>query len=71
MIDPKPTDIGRKVVYRGTLVRDDAPDTYVSEEGVISSIGKHYIFVRYGADTTAKATRRCDLEWAKRSRSRP
>lgn len=31
------------------------------EEGVITSVNEHYVFVRYGADKTSKATRQADL----------
>jgi hypothetical protein len=58
-IDPKLTDIGRRVLY----IR---PRKYggPSEEGVITLITDDYIFVRYLPDTYAKATSREDLEWS-------
>ena len=56
VINPKPTDIGRKVVYR-------EPDGWKVEEGVISSFNDTCVFVRYGADTGSRATRREGLDW--------
>ena len=45
--------IGQKVVYRPPHLRSDQP----GEEGVITRIGASgIVFVRYGADTTSKAT---------------
>lgn len=55
MIEPTKEDIGRAVIY----VRGNPP----FDEGVIMSMNEHYVFVRYGADAHAKATRREDLEW--------
>jgi hypothetical protein len=55
MIDPKPADIGRKVVYRDL-------GGWKVEEGVISSFNDTCVFIRYGADTGWKGTRREDLE---------
>ena len=52
MIKPTPNDIGRRVVY-----------ARANEEGTITSIGKHFIFVRYGNDTGSKATLPGDLRW--------
>lgn len=40
--------IGAKVVYRTAYGR--------IEEGVITSTGQRWVFVRYGADTGSKAT---------------
>lgn len=59
MIEPTEADIGRKVVYRE---RGDFPGRKI-EEGVITSINDHYVFVRYGSGTTSAATQRADLEW--------
>lgn len=56
MIDPKNSDIGRKVVYRDS-------SGHVVEEGVITSFNDTCVFVRYGGDTHAKGTRREELEW--------
>jgi hypothetical protein len=58
MIDPKPKDIGRKVVYRPC-------DGSKPEEGVITTFNKSFVFVRYGKDVGAKATYREDLEWVR------
>lgn len=52
MIDLKPEDVGRKVVY-----------TDNRGEGVIASFNDHFVFVRYGADVGSKGTRRENLEW--------
>jgi hypothetical protein len=62
MIDPKPADIGRKVVYRD-------PGGWKVEEGAITSFNDTCVFVRYGADTGSKGTRREDLEWLSGKRS--
>ena len=64
MIDPRPEDIGRKVVYRA---RFGLLDVDVAEEGVITSINNDYVFVRYGHDSASKATHRRDLEWMDRT----
>jgi hypothetical protein len=48
-IDPKPADIGRKVVYRD-------PGGLKVEEGVITSFNDTCVFVRYGADTGSNST---------------
>jgi hypothetical protein len=56
LINPTERDIGRKVIYRD---RSGA----VVEEGVITSFHAEHVFVRYGADSTSKGTRRQDLEW--------
>ena len=45
----------QKVIYRAPHVRPDEP----GEEGVVTTDGGGgYVFVRYGNDTTAKATPR-------------
>jgi hypothetical protein len=54
MIEPNDRDIGREVAYRRY-------DTV--ERGIIVSFNASYVFVRYGRDSTAKATLRGDLEW--------
>jgi len=59
MIEPKPTDIGRKVIYRE---HGDFPGRKV-EEGMITSFNASYVFVRYAGIASA-ATLREDLEWA-------
>lgn len=61
MIDPTKDDIGRKVVYRDLGGRGKI------EEGVITSFNDHYVFVRYGGNTTSAATNRNDLEWSHRT----
>ena len=58
MINPKHSDIGRKVIY----IRDWMKETDY-EYGIISSISNSYVFVRYGHDNHSKATRRQDLRW--------
>lgn len=59
MIEPVIEDIGRSVVYIGNRYEGGS-----TEQGVITSISPHYVFVRYGADVTSKATMRSDLEWS-------
>ena len=44
--------IGQKVVYRAPHVPLSSP----GEEGVITSVGPRFVFVRYGADAHSKAT---------------
>jgi hypothetical protein len=51
----RPSDVGRGVVYR--------PWSGVAEDGQIVSWNDRYVFVRYGGDTQAKATRPDDLSW--------
>ncbi len=48
--------IGRGVVYQPHA---DAP----IEQGYITSVNDTYVFVRYGSDANAKATRPEDLRW--------
>jgi len=59
MIDPQVEDVGRYVVYVGNRYPGGA-----LERGVITSIGEHYVFVRYGSDVHSKATLRDDLDWS-------
>lgn len=47
----KETDKGRKVIYI-----PQSRSIVKPEEGVISSWNKNYVFVKYGSDTTSKAT---------------
>jgi len=54
MINPTESDIGRAVVFH---------DVCWIEQGVITSVTPHFVFVRYGSDLTSRATRRCDLTW--------
>lgn len=56
-IDPKRTDVGRRVLYCPYV--GAAP-----EPGVITSFNDAYVFVRYDGDAFSKATDRADLEWA-------
>ncbi len=44
--------VGQKVVYRAPHVGHHQP----GEEGVITSVGDTWVYVRYGASTTSKAT---------------
>lgn len=44
--------IGQKVVYRAPHVSPDRP----GEEGVITSVGDIWVYVRFGADAHSKAT---------------
>jgi hypothetical protein len=50
--------IGNKVVYRAPHARRSEQ----GEEGVITSVSDHYVFVRYGTNTTSAATLPADLE---------
>lgn len=59
MIEPTIDDIGRHVIYVGRNHYGGKAD-----QGVITSFSEHYVFVRYGAETHSKATRRVDLEWS-------
>lgn len=59
MIEASASDIGRKVIYRDR-------SGFKVEEGVIMSMNDKYVFVRYGSETTSKATRQMDLEWVHR-----
>lgn len=47
---------GRKVIYTD-------PHTKKKETGVITSFNPHYVFVRYGNDVHAKATKREHLHY--------
>ena len=49
-------NIGRAVVYQS---HPAAP----VEQGYITSVNHRYVFVRYGSDSTGKATRPDDLRW--------
>lgn len=51
--------VGRKVVY--TPYKGCDPS--LKEEGVITSVNDHYVFVRYGSDVNSKATDPNDLEF--------
>lgn len=52
-IDEARDALGQKVVYRSSQK---------AEEGVITSVTNHFVFVRYGADYGSKATSPGDLE---------
>ena len=58
MIKPANEDIGRKVVYKRDWME---PEEF--EEGVITSISKTFVFVRYGRDVHSKATYPRDLDF--------
>jgi sulfite exporter TauE/SafE len=58
MIAPKAEDIGRTVVYY-------AIGAIKGEIGVITSMNKDFVFVRFQGDHGSKATLRRDLEWRK------
>ena len=47
MIDPKNSDLGRKVIYRPPAT--DVANPRV-EEGVLTSFTAKYVFVRYGSE---------------------
>lgn len=52
-------NIGSVVIY--------LPRPGVVEEGVITSVGRENVFVRYRGDLHSKATRPEDLNWVQRS----
>ena len=56
MIEPKPSDIGRKVIY---LVHSDAN----AVQGVITRFNAKYVFVRFGKEEESVVTTRDQLEW--------
>ena len=56
MIEPKPSDIGRGVIYR---VHSNAE----AEEGVITRFNEKYVFVRFGKEEKSVVTTRDQLEW--------
>ena len=58
MIEPNEQDIGRYVIYTGNRYPGGK-----REEGVITSLNDHGVFVRYGAEKHSKSTARVDLEW--------
>lgn len=59
MIEPTENDIGRTVLYHpGSGLTLGLP-----ERGVITSFNATMVFVRYGADTGSKATKREHLHW--------
>lgn len=56
MIEPKSTDIGRKVIY--------TPEHGDQEECVVTSFNEIIVYVRCGTDTGAKKAKRENLEWS-------
>ena len=56
MIEPKQSDIGRKVIYRVHC-------TAKAEEGVITRFNEKYVFVRFGKEEESAVTTRDQLEW--------
>jgi hypothetical protein len=56
MINPKAEDIGRTVVYQPVGATR-------GEVGMITSMNKDFVFVRFQGDFGSKATLRRDLEW--------
>jgi hypothetical protein len=59
MIEPVERDIGnRRVIYKKEWM---TPKDW--DYGIITSFNQLYVFVRYGHDTTSKATKREDLFW--------
>jgi len=68
MIQPTPADIGRKVIYRSLY------DTIV-EEGILSAIGEHAIYVRFAtgpfANGSTVACPRACLHWPEEEKEDP
>lgn len=62
MIKPKPSDIGRGVVY--------CPAHGSREDGIITSLNESadYVFVLYRGDSGSKLTCCRDLEWLSEER---
>jgi hypothetical protein len=56
MIEPKQSDIGRRVIYR---VHPNAK----AERGVIARVNEKYVFVRFGKEEHSAMTTRDQLEW--------
>jgi hypothetical protein len=56
MLEPKQSDIGRKVICR---VHSNAK----AEEGVITRFNEKYVFVRFGEEEKSVVTTRDQLEW--------
>jgi len=56
MIEPQPSDIGRKVIF---LVHSDAK----AVQGVITRLNAKYVFVRFGEEEKSVVTTRYELAW--------
>ena len=56
MIEPKQSDIGRKVIY---LVHSDANAVL----GVVTRFNAKYVFVRFGEEEKSVVTTRYELAW--------
>jgi hypothetical protein len=56
--------VGHKVEYRSRYMGPDGDEALDVEEGVITSVTAHYVFVRYRDDHHSKATNPADLELA-------
>lgn len=59
MIDPKPGDQGRRVIYTES---GSFPGRKI-DTGVISSWTDRYVFVYFGSGESAVATDRANLTW--------
>ncbi len=57
MINPTPSDIGRRVIYR------DRCGYVAAEEGVILWVYEAHVWVLYEGGAAPVATGRRDLEW--------
>jgi hypothetical protein len=55
MIEPKQSDIGRKVIYRVHSAQ--------AVEGVITHFNEKYVFVRFGKEEKSVVTTQDELEW--------
>jgi hypothetical protein len=62
MIEPKQSDIGRKVIF---LVHGDANAVV----GVITRFNAKYVFVRFGEEEKSVVTTRFELAWMDVKRS--
>jgi hypothetical protein len=60
MINPTPSDVGRRVFYY-------SHPRAVPQEGCIVSLSDQYVFVRYDVSGRTDATHRHNLQWAKES----
>jgi hypothetical protein len=55
MIKAKSSDVGRIVIYKSF--------DGMAEKGVITSVNKDYVFVKFNGSKHSQATLRRDLEW--------